>query len=157
MASSCSLGIRVEKSSTKDWPILHWAAFEPVDRKVIGHASVRPPRTYDEATALRHVHEKVQAAVREHKVIHTLVWTIETVARVNNTMRPRLRMEGVVCAAASLAGATAELATWAEVSARSAATATKADYEKATEIEGVAVGGAHPFAVLAAIAASGAS
>ena len=47
-------------------------------RAVVAHGRVAPPRSYDEAVALRHLLEAIVAGVRENGVTKTLVWEIET-------------------------------------------------------------------------------
>jgi hypothetical protein len=122
---------------------------------VLDHGSVSPPKSYDAALALRHLFEALVAAVREHSVEKTLVWEIETNARLNNSMRPRLRAEGAACAAAASAASDAKLVAWSEIASGANADRPKAEYETATSICGVSVGGADAYAVLTAIAALG--
>jgi hypothetical protein len=150
-----ALGIRLEKQSPKDWPTVVWAVVASSPRSVVDQGTTVPPRSYSEAEALRHIHEAVASAVRENAVTKTLVWTIETNARMNNAMRPRLRAEGAACAAAASAGSSAELVAWSEIESRAGAERTKAEYEKANQVCGVEIGDADSRAVLVAIAALG--
>jgi hypothetical protein len=95
----------------------------------------------------------IVAAVKENNVTITFVWQIEGNAKMNNTMRPRLRAEGVVCAAASLAGSAVTLVVWKQIESLSGAKRAKTDYSKATEVCGIPVENADAQAVLVAIAA----
>jgi hypothetical protein len=155
LASKRALGVRLEKPSPKGWPAAYWAVVANSPRAVVTHGTASPPRSYDEAIALRHLHEAIVAAVRENVVGQTFVWGIEANARMNNSMRPRFRAEGVVCAAAASAGSSVKLVAWSEIESRSGADLPKAEYETASHACGLAVGDADGYALLAAIAALG--
>jgi hypothetical protein len=148
-----ALGVRLYKPSPKDWPAAEWAIVGGAPVVVFASSRIAPPRTYSAAEALRHLHEKVIGAVRDHNVKNAIVWEIEGNARMNSAMRPRLRAEGVAVAAATLGGAAASLAAWREIQSLSGATSPKDEYEAATIVCGVEVGTADALAVLVAIAA----
>jgi hypothetical protein len=138
----------------KCWPAAEWAVVESGQPPtLIASGRIQPPRSYDEAAALRHLLEAVVTAVREHQPFATLVWQIEGNAKMNTKMRPRLRAEGVVCAASAISGATTALVGWPEIASRANAAGTKDDYERAALVCGVGVGGADARAVLVAVAA----
>lgn len=149
-----ALGVRLHKPTTKDWPTAEWAVVGH-DRpgEVVAHGRAVPPRNYSETHALRHLHEAIGAAIHENSVSRTLVWEIEGNARVNLAMRPRLRAEGAVCAAAVLAGSSTELVAWGRIAALASAKHSKSAYIGATTVCGVPVGDADSQAVLVAIAA----
>ena len=153
MPASQALGIRLYKPSPKDWPAAEWAVVVGGPDRIVAHGAVRPPRAYDEAEALRHLHEALVTAVREHDVTIAFIWAIEGNARVNVAMRPRLRAEGVACAAAALAGARTSLVAWPEIESRADAHRPKIEYATATEVGGIQIGSADPQAVLVAVAA----
>lgn len=148
------LGICLEKTKKSPWPVATWAIVSE-KREAAQGGAIAPPRSYDEPGALRHLHERITAAAREHGATTAVVWEIEGSARLNNAMRPRLRAEGVVVAAVRLVVSSASLAMWQEIRARSGAEGTKADYESAKEVCGIPVGSADSYAVLAALAALG--
>jgi hypothetical protein len=148
-----ALGVRLEKRPAEKWPTAFWAVVANAPREVVDCGTAQGPKSYDEATALRHLHEAIATAVREHKVTATLVWEIEPKARLNQKLRPRLRAEGVACAAAAAAGSLAELVAWSEIASRACADRPKAEYEQARRVCGVDVGEADSFAVLVAVAA----
>jgi|SRR5580700_7407374 hypothetical protein len=150
-----ALGVRFVKLPRETWPTAHWAVVGGTPCVVVDHGSISPPKSYDAALALRHLFEAVVAAVREHRVNKTLIWEIEDNARLNNSMRPRIRAEGAACVAAASAASDAKLVAWSEIAAGAGADRPKAEYESATNICGVAVGEADAFAVLTAIAAKG--
>jgi hypothetical protein len=120
---------------------------------VVAHGICLPPKAYSEAEALRHTYEAIAAAVQENVVSKTLVWQIENNARLNAAMRPRLRAEGVVCAAAAMLGSSVELVAWKEIATRAATDRPKDVYAKAEEVCGVIVGDADSQATLVAVAA----
>ena len=154
MPAGVGLGVRLEKATGKPWPTLVWAAAD--DDGVVGHGIVDAPRTYSEAAALRHLCEALMAAVTESRATTAFVWTIERNARPNNTMRPRLRLEGAACVAAVAAGASVQLGAWSEVaSLANVPLGSKASYAAASEVCGIPVGDADSYAVLAAVAARG--
>ncbi len=153
MGADRALGVRFLKPSVKDWHVAEWAVVGGMPKTVIASGSIRPPKTYDEAEALRHLHEGVVAAAKENHITATFVWKVENIARVNVAMRPRLRAEGAASAAAALAGSAVSLVAWAEIAKRTNAVRDKSEYLKASEVCGVAVGKADPQAVLVAIAA----
>lgn len=82
-----------------------------------------------------------------------MVWAIEGNARVNTAMRPRLRAEGVVCAAAAIMGSAVHLVAWQQIASLANATRPKDEYIVANEVCGIPIGGADGQAVLVAIAA----
>ncbi len=147
------LGVRLHKAKPKDWPSAVWAIVAADVSEVVAHGTLLAPRSYGEADALRHLHEGISRVVHQHQVTRVLVWEIEGSARMNAAMRPRLRAEGVVCAAARLAGSDTELVAWPAVAARAQATGKKAEYESASVVAGVEVGTADSLAVLLAAAA----
>lgn len=149
-----ALGARLHKPTTKDWPKVDWAVIgSDQPRVVLAHGGCLPPRGYSEPEALRHLHESIAAAVQENEVTKTLVWSIEGNARMNNAMRPRLRSEGVVVAAAAMMGSAVSLVGWQEIAALADAKHSKDHYVEARDVCGVSVQGADSQAVLAAIAA----
>lgn len=149
-----ALGVRLYKPSPKDWAAAAWAVVgEDRPGVVVAHGICLPPKAYGEAEALRHTYEAVAAAVQENAVGKTLVWQIENNARLNAAMRPRLRAEGAVCAAAAMLGSSVELVAWREIATRASAELPKEKYAKAEEVCGIAVGGADNHAVLVAVAA----
>jgi len=111
------------------------------------------PRSYKEPDALRHLHEAISTAIREHGVTDAVVWGIEGNARMNSAMKPRIRAEGVICAAGAQAGCSVALRGWAEIQAMSGTPDSKEASAHAHVHCGVAVGDADSHAVLAALAA----
>ena len=148
-----ALGLRLHKPTPNDWPFAEWAVVQGRPERVVASGTIRSPRSYNEADALRHLHEGVIAVVREHKATQTYVWEVEHSARPNNALRPRFRAEGVASVASVLAGSPASLVVWATIRSATSADRDKDAYKKATDVSGVAVGEADPWAVLAALAA----
>lgn len=146
------LGVRLHKPETKDWPRGEWAIVDSNDRKVVDSGRVAPPRSYTEPNALGHLHEAIARIVKENAVEKTFIWGIETNARLNTSMRPRLRAEGVACAAAALAGSQVQLGAWSEARKLSGTSQSKDTVAKATTVCGIAVDDADSLTVLAAIA-----
>jgi hypothetical protein len=153
VGTDMTLGVRFVKLPREKWPTAHWAVVGGTPCVVVDYGSVSPPKSYDAARALRHLFEAAVAVVRQHGVRKTLVWAIEDNARLNNSMRPRLRAEAAVCVAASSAASEAKFAAWSEVAAGASADKPKAEYEAAATVCGVSVGAADAYAVLTAIAA----
>jgi hypothetical protein len=122
--------------------------------RIVAHGTIQPPRSYEQAAALRHLHEAITTTVRENRVRMTLVWQIEGNARVNMAMRPRLRAEGVVCAAALIAGSSASLVAWSEIESRAKSGLSKKQCEQTNEVCGIEVGTADPLALIVAVAAA---
>jgi hypothetical protein len=148
-----ALGIRLHKPTAKDRPCVEWAVVTGEPARLVDGGSVRPPRTYSEEKALAHLHEAIGRIVRENRAKVAFVWAVETIARGGNALRPRIRAEGAVCAAASLGGAEVSLVTWHTIQASAEANRSKDDYKKATDVCGIDVGDVDPQAVLAAMAA----
>ena len=103
--------------------------------------------------ALRHLYENVMAAAKQNEVEKAFVWEIESNARINHSMRPRFRAEGVVLAALSATGITPFPVGWSTISSKTQAGRAKADYSDACEVCGMSTAGADPQAVLVALAA----
>lgn len=148
-----ALGIRLHKPTPKDWPNADWAVVTTDQNLVVDHATVSPPRSYEEAAALRYLYEGLATRVRDHKVSDVFVWGIEGNARLNRTMIPRLRAEGVACAAGMQEGARTRIVTWGTICSATGTSRAKNEYAQATTVCGFEVGAAHPHAVLVAIAA----
>lgn len=153
MGADRALGVRFSKPSVKDWHVAEWAVVGGNPKSVLAFGSIRPPKTYDEAEALRHLHEGIHAAAKENQIAATFVWKVENIARVNVAMRPRIRAEGAVASAAALSGSSVSLVAWSEISKRTHAGRDKSEYVEASEVCGIAVGNADPQAVLVAVAA----
>lgn len=151
MAKDRALGVRLHKPSPEDWIVAEWAVV--TSGAVVAHASARPPRTYSEAMALRHLYEAIATAAKENDVAKALVWEIEGKAKMNHSMRPRFRAEGSVLAALAAEGIPCSLVVWNQISSRTGASRQKSDYADADEVCGIAIDGADPQAVLVALAA----
>jgi hypothetical protein len=120
---------------------------------LVDHGSVTPPRSYTEAEALQYLYEAIATRVKAHKVTDVYVWGIEGSAKLNRTMVPRIRAEGVASAAGQQEGAKSSIVTWQTICSAAGTERPKEEYVGATTVCGVDVGTAHPQAVLVAIAA----
>jgi hypothetical protein len=152
MRDLVALGIRLHKPTSKDHPCAECAVVTENPDRLLKGDSVRPPRAYTDAQALAHLHEAIVRIVKENEAKVALVWTVENIAR-GNAIRPGIRAEGAVSAAAHLAGATVSLAQWQTIAANTRASRPKAEYQDATDVCGIKVGSVDPRAVLAALAA----
>jgi hypothetical protein len=133
--------------------VVDWAVVADGPDRIIDHGSVSPPRSYSEAEALRHVHETIATRVRAHKASVLYVWGIEGNARPNKKMSPRIRTEGVACAAGEQEGAKASIVMWNTIESATDAQRPKDEYATATQVCGIDVREADPQAVLVAVAA----
>ena len=150
----CALGVRLSKPTPRDWPVADWAVVKGgVPGSVVAFGQCFPPRGYSETEALRHLHEVIANAVQQHSVTKTLVWEIEGNARASWAMRPRIRAEGVVAAAATVMGSSSEFVAWQRIAALAAASEPKSFYASAHDVCGYLVGKADSQAVLVAVAA----
>lgn len=152
-----SLGIRIEKQAKEKWPTVRWAVVEKdaAGKRVTNKAELTPPRNYDVSQALTFVYEKVADVVKDNGAQRVCIWGIESNARLNTFMKPRLRTEGAALAAACSAGAVARIAEWKSISADAGADCAKDDYDGAAMVCGVSALGADSLAVLAALAELG--
>lgn len=148
-----ALGFRLHKPKPNEWIRVEWAIVEADARTVFDFGQILAPRTFSEALALRHIHEAVAATVQQCSVKKALVWEIEGNAQIKIATRPRLRAEGVICAAAALSGSVVDLVAWATIQSCSGTRESKDALAKAKEVCGVEVGAADSYAVLVAVAA----
>lgn len=148
-----ALGIRLHKPSPKDWPAADWAVVATGADNLVDHGSVTPPRSYTEAAALQYLYEAIATRVKTHRATDVYVWGIEGNARLNKTMVPRIRAEGVACAAGQQEGAKSSIVTWQTICSAAGTVRPKEEYVGAKSVCGIDVGTAHPQAVLLAIAA----
>jgi hypothetical protein len=153
VAGRVAFGIRLYKPGPGDWPAADWAVVADAPLALVDHGSVRPPRSYSEAAALQHLYEAIATRVKAHKASVVFIWGIEGNARLNKTMVPRLRAEGVACAAGQQEGAKASIVVWKTIESAAEAKRAKGEYASATNVCGIAVGEADPQAVLVAVAA----
>lgn len=148
-----SLGLTLAKTSPKDWPVVSWAVVEG-GNTLVASGEIVAPRSYDEADALMFVAERVGRVVDDNAVVRTAIWCIEGNARVNAAMKPRIRSEGALLAAARGAGSSVRLVAWPAIEAAVGAERTKDEYKAAADVCGIPCGNASPHALLAAVAAS---
>jgi hypothetical protein len=153
VAVRVAFGIRLSKPSAKEWPALDWAVVVDGPERLVDHGSIKPPRSYSEAEALRHVHEAIATRVKSHNATVMFVWGIEGNARANKKSNPRIRTEGVACAAGEQEGAKASVVLWPTIASAADAQRAKDEYATAGVVCGINVGGADPQAVLVAVAA----
>jgi hypothetical protein len=153
VAARVAFGIRLYKPGPEDWVAADWAVVTGTPDKLVEHGSIRPPRSYSEAAALQHLYEAIATRVKSRDATVVFVWGIEGNARLNKTMLPRLRAEGVACAAGQQEGAKASIVAWKTIAAATDAQRSKKEYASATDVCGIPVGEADPEAVLVAVAA----